>query len=171
MTNYSYILSNIVKNGSRSLSMISEAEFSNKSFPKKWSKKEVLGHLIDSAVNNLCRFSAAACGGSFHFNRYNQDHWVDINDYYNRQGKELIELWVAVNTHIAKLISKIPDKILLEQTSDHNFDEICMLMVEKGSKSSLSYLIWDYIYHLEHHLAQIISTYEYELNNFEEDQE
>lgn len=169
MLNYSYTLKLIINKSVKSLQLISEAEFSNKTFPKKWSKKETLGHLIDSGFNNLSRFTRASLQNDYHFERYNQDQWVEVNDYNSRQAKDLITLWESINTHIAALISKIPDEKLKKKTRDHNFDEICMLMVEPGSESSLSYLIWDYIYHLEHHLSQIISKYEYELTNFEDD--
>jgi hypothetical protein len=153
----------------KSLELISEAEFNSKTFPKKWSKKEILGHLIDSGFNNLQRFTRASLEDKYRFERYNQDQWVEINDYNSRQAKDLIHLWESINNHIVALIGKIPDEQLIKKTSDHNFDEICMLMVEPGSESSLSYLIWDYLYHMEHHLSQIISKYEYELTNFEDE--
>lgn len=169
MINYSYTLKNIVSRTAKSLNLISEAEFSSKSFPKKWSKKEILGHLIDSAVNNLRRFTIAPLRDTYVFDKYDQDKWVVFNEYDKRQAKDLISLWSGLNFHIAELVSRIPEETLEKKVTDHNFDEICMLVVEKGSKSSLSYLIWDYLYHMEHHLSQIISTYEYELTNFEEE--
>ena len=169
MINYAYTLKTIITNAEQKLQLISESKFSNKSFPKKWSKKEVLGHLIDSAVNNLTRFSKAAVEQTYFFDRYDQDQWVVMNDYQNRHSKDLIQLWSCLNSHIIRLINGIPEEILLKKVTEHNFDEICMLIVEKGSSSSLSYLIWDYLYHLEHHLSQIITNYEYELTNFEAD--
>lgn len=169
MLNYSYTLKLIINKSVKSLQLISEAEFSSKTFPKKWSKKEILGHLIDSGVNNLRRFTKAGLDDTYRFERYNQDRWVEINDYESRQAKDLINLWESINYHIAELLRKIPDERLKRKTTEHNFNEICMLMVEPGSESSLSYLIWDYLYHTEHHLSQIISKYEYELTNFEDD--
>ena len=38
------------------LSAISDEAASRKPAPNKWSKKEILGHLIDSAANNHQRF-------------------------------------------------------------------------------------------------------------------
>ena len=169
MLNYSYTLKVIISKTVKSLTQSSEAEYNSKTFPKKWSKKETLGHLIDSAMNNLRRFTKGALYEDYHFERYDQDLWVEFNDYNSRQAKDLIHLWESINYHLAAVISKIPDQKLKKKTTVHNFDEICMLMVEPGSESSLSYLIWDYLYHMEHHLSQIISTYEYELTNFEDD--
>lgn len=169
MLNYSYTLKVIIAKTVKSLRLISEAEFNRKDFPKKWSKKETLGHLIDSAINNTQRFTMATLDEKYIFERYNQDLWVEVNDYNSRQAKELIDLWESLNYHLAALLVKIPDSKLAKKTTRHNFNEICMLMVAEGSESSLSYLIWDYLYHMEHHLSQIISTYEYELTNFEDD--
>ena len=169
MLNYPYTLKVILNKATRSLKLISEAEFSSKTFPKKWSKKETLGHLIDSAVNNLRRFTKAAIQNDYRFERYDQDLWVEFNDYQSQQAKDLIRLWESLNYHIAHVVSQIPDEKLQKMTTEHNFDEICMLRVEPKSESSLSYLIWDYLYHMEHHLSQIIRTYEYELTNFEND--
>lgn len=169
MLNYAYTLKVIINKSVKSLQLISEAEFSAKTFPKKWSKKETLGHLIDSAINNLRRFTRASINSDYHFERYNQDQWVELNNYKERQAKDLILLWESINNHLIALLENIPEEVIRRKTSDHNFDEICMLMVETGSNSSLSYLIWDYLYHMEHHLSQIISNYEYELTNFEDD--
>lgn len=169
MLNYAYTLRLIISKTVKSLKQISEAEFSGKSFPKKWSKKEILGHLIDSAVNNLSRFTTATLNEPYIFERYDQDRWVEINGYNNRPATALIDLWENLNLHLAAFIDRIPEEQLKKRTREHNFDEICMLMVEKNSESCLSYLIWDYLYHMEHHLAQIISTYEYELTNFEDE--
>ncbi|MBL8017837.1 MAG: DinB family protein, partial [Ignavibacteria bacterium] len=41
------------------LSNYKEEQLSAKASPLKWSKKELLGHLCDSAVNNLGRFIRA----------------------------------------------------------------------------------------------------------------
>jgi hypothetical protein len=41
------------------LSRIKDTDFVYKPAPDKWSKKEILGHLIDSAANNHQRFIRA----------------------------------------------------------------------------------------------------------------
>ena len=62
----------------------SEIEFSRKSSPEKWSKKEILGHLIDSAVNNLQRFTEIQFQDKpYPIQKYDQDQLVIANDYQN----------------------------------------------------------------------------------------
>jgi len=67
--------------------------------------------------------------------------------------------WEIVHNHLEQMIQSIPEEVMTRLTSDHNFHEICMKPLRKGELTSLSYLIWDYIFHLEHHLAQIINNY------------
>jgi hypothetical protein len=57
---------------------IDDASFSLKSTPDKWSKKEELGHLIDSAQNNIQRFIRVQHEENVHI-RYNPDNWVAID--------------------------------------------------------------------------------------------
>ena len=52
-------LEKIVNNYNRRLEAIPEEEYLRKPHPEKWSKKEILGHLVDSAQNNIRRFVVA----------------------------------------------------------------------------------------------------------------
>ena len=67
------------------IGMIPEVELSAKSSPSKWSKIEVLGHLIDSAHNNLRRFICGQYESSPPKIIYEQDFWVRANDYEHKQ--------------------------------------------------------------------------------------
>jgi hypothetical protein len=59
------------------LNALDENEFSFKPAENKWSKKEILGHLIDSASNNHQRFVRAQF--EEHANIfYHQNEWVEI---------------------------------------------------------------------------------------------
>lgn len=130
-------------------------EMSHKPLINKWSKQEILGHLIDSAYNNHQRIIRAEKNGNLIFEGYDQNDWVSKNNYQNRDAKEIISLFISVNQHIAHLISHLSEEELYKTTNDHNFDKISMKTVEQGKPSSLSYLIEDYIIHLKHHLSQI----------------
>ena len=44
----------------------------------RWSKKEILGHLIDSAANNHQRFVRAQFVQSLDTPSYEQERWVSI---------------------------------------------------------------------------------------------
>jgi len=153
---YALKLNSILENCKPLLDTIPTSEMDHKPKPDKWSKKEILGHLIDSAYNNHQRFIRAEKRGNLIFGRYDQKEWVVKNNYQNRDAKEIIALFIAVHFHISQLISSINEKDLKQTTSAHNFDKICMNQVEIGKPSSLGYLIDDYIFHLEHHLGQIV---------------
>ena len=137
----------------------SNDELSSKESPGKWSEKEIIGHLIDSAYNNHQRFLRAMDQDHLVFNGYDQEKWVIHNNYQQRESYEVIECWKMSNMQLAELIDRIPKNKLEYETIDHNFHKICMVRPEKNSISSLKYLISDYLFHLEHHLQQILPNY------------
>jgi len=57
MTETIHRLEQLLKAGLEYISKCSESELAQKPTPEKWSKKEIIGHLIDSGLNNLQRFS------------------------------------------------------------------------------------------------------------------
>jgi hypothetical protein len=111
----------------------------------KWSKKEILGHLIDSASNNHQRFIRAQYTKAFHFPPYAQDDWVRIQHYREREWTELIELWSNYNRHLAHVIRNLP----------RESGEI-LVWVGDDPPMSLRELAEDYVRHLLHHLRQIL---------------
>src|SRR5690349_8813863 len=74
---------------------ISDAAASKPRAPGKWTRKEVLGHLIDSALNNHQRFVRAALQGDLTFPGYDQDGLVVLERFNAMHWTELIEFWVA----------------------------------------------------------------------------
>src|ERR1700689_763723 len=74
-----------------------------------WSRKEELGHLIDSATNNHMRFVLAAIDGEFRGQGYAQDKWVDAHGYRDMPWRDLVELWYRFNALLAHLIERIPE--------------------------------------------------------------
>ena len=159
MQDYPQALRRIIRHTAETMTLISSQDFNHKDHPHKWSKKELLGHLIDSAYNNHQRFLRATTQADFIFQGYDQDQWVLQNNYQNRPKEEVINTWVTVNQHLSILLEGLPKELLTRETTQHNFHKICMNRLEEGEKSSLPYLIWDYLFHLEHHLVQILPNY------------
>lgn len=110
----------------------------------KWSPKQVLGHLIDSAANNHQRFVRGQQAAGLHFPAYAQDHWVNSQQYNARSWGDLVELWTAYNRHLAHVIACIPDQAR---------DTPCS--IDPNPPVTLGFLAADYVDHLWHHLAQI----------------
>ena len=126
------------------LNVVPENEFRNKPKPEKWSKQEILGHLIDSAANNHQRFIR------IQFEKdpriiYEQDECVKHNHYNDLDKDHVIRFWTLYNTHILEVIKRVPDSNLL-RTSYTNGPE----------KLTLGWLINDYLVHLEYHMKQIV---------------
>ena len=156
---YVNTLNTIISKGVQGISTLSAAEMNFKASPGKWSKKELLGHLIDSAYNNHQRFIRAEKQGNLIFQGYDQEGWVIKNNYQNRNLEELLKLWEAANLHLAAIINGLSKEFINRPFTQHNFHKICMNLLSEGEPTSLSYLIWDYLFHIEHHLAQIIPNY------------
>ncbi len=127
------------------LSRISESESVVKPFVDKWSKKEILGHLIDSASNNLQRFVRAQLENPYSFPNYQQKEWVSTQHFQQEPWTELIQLWESLNKHLLHLISHIPE--------DKKNNSIT---VGTNPPITLSTLAEDYLRHLQHHLNQIL---------------
>ena len=84
---------------------IAEDKFSFKPSPEKWSKKEILGHLIDSATNNHQRFIRAQFEDKPEI-YYDQDMWVQYNHYNDMPLSQLIHFWTAYNLQLIELDEK-----------------------------------------------------------------
>ena len=168
MLPYHQQLNTIINNAIDKIKAITDEDFNHKPSPIKWSKKEILGHLIDSAYNNHQRFLRANTQDDLIFQGYDQDNWVIMNNYQNRSRDEVLDTWITVHRHLGELIEKLPAHILERQTSKHNFHKICMNRLQAEDTATLAYLVWDYLFHQEHHLSQIISGYERRIGGFED---
>lgn len=124
---------------------IPEEEFSYKPAPGKWSKKEILGHLIDSAANNHQRFVRIPFEDNPHI-RYDQDNWNKHSYHQLASKEEITAYWEMYNRHILFIIKHIPGEYL-SRTSLANTQE----------PLTLGWLIDDYVVHMEHHLRQIVN--------------
>ena len=130
------------------ISDLPENEFIAKPLPHKWSKKEVLGHLIDSAQNNLRRFICGQYESSPPHIIYDQDFWVQANDYGHMNKEDLIQLWRLINERICSILQTMPSA---------NYAKMCNSGKGSIQLHSLDWFAEDYVKHMKHHLNQIIA--------------
>jgi hypothetical protein len=137
-------LKQILEQTPEKLFSVTEEEAQQKPNPEKWSKKEILGHLIDSAANNHQRFVRLQIENEFSFPGYKQDEWVAVEHWQQKDWKGIIVLWQMYNRHLLHVLQYV-DETKLSNTINMN-DHVY----------SLQFLIDDYVDHMEHHLKQIL---------------
>ncbi|MDW3650397.1 MAG: DinB family protein [Bacteroidia bacterium] len=133
----------------------------------KWSPKEIIGHLIDSASNNHQRFVRAQFKRDMIFEGYKQEKWVIIQHYQKRSWNELVEMWVQYNLQLSHLMIYTPRELSWRPVSEHNLHQIAFKRIPAGEVTSLAYFMVDYVAHLEHHLCQILPDYQAVLEAYE----
>jgi len=119
--------------------------------PDKWTIKEILGHLIDSACNNQQKFVRAMAQTGVEFPKYEQEHWVESQKYNQIRWDELIRFWESFNLHIAHIIENV-DPNLLSNT----------ITIDGAGPFTLEFIMSDYNQHLKHHLKQIVPDTEFD---------
>lgn len=129
------------------LEAFSVAEMTARPAPNKWSKREILGHLCDSAMHNWQRFCLAQhTNGDLRHTGYQQDVLVVENNWQGQPTAETVRLWTSLNAQLVAVLKNLP-KEKLGNT----------ITLPDGKAGTLEYLIEDYLRHLEHHLAQVFS--------------
>jgi len=137
-------LQSILKIAER-LRQIEDSRASIRPAPGKWSKKEILGHLIDSAANNHQRFVRLQLTSRLDLPGYDGDEWVRLQRYQDRSWCEIIDLWQMYNLQLAGVIRLVDPKAL--RNVWHTPD---------GKDLDLEFIIRDYVVHMRHHLDQIL---------------
>ena len=114
--------------------------------PGKWCKKEVLGHLVDSASNNHQRFVRMQIENNLDLPQYKQNEWVQVQQYKTRNWIDVIKLWMAYNMHIVHVLKNIDESKLANTATFPEYGNL-----------TLQFIADDYVTHMEHHLKQIIN--------------
>ena len=146
-----------VESAAPRLLAISEPNSQEPRAEDKWSAKQILGHLIDSAANNHARFVLAQTKDDLLFPGYDQEAWVNINHYQERPWSELIGLWRAYNLQLHHLMTHASPQKMNTPCTLHTLQEIAFKAVPKSEPVTLEYLMKDYVDHLKHHLSQIFT--------------
>ena len=118
-----------------------------KAGPADWSKQEILGHLIDSALNNHQRVVRGALNAAWDFPPYDQNRWVEIQGYNQRDWADLVDLWAQSNFHMCSMIERLPQGAL---------DNPCN--IGREAPVGLGFVVEDYLRHLNMHLGQILEA-------------
>jgi hypothetical protein len=136
------------------LLVYNDEEASRRPAPGKWSRKEIVGHLIDSASNNHGRFVRAQLQDDLVFPGYDQDRWVQVQRYQSQPWADLVRLWHAYNRQIAYVMEVADPEAVERLRPRHNLHELAWKAVPVTEPATLAYFMRDYVDHLEHHLRQ-----------------
>jgi len=129
------------------LGQMSSQKAGIKPAPQVWSKKEILGHLIDSAANNHQRFVRGAQNLAADFPPYNQNRWVEVQHYNDMNWSDIVELFCQLNLHLCRVLAVLPEECLQNPCN-----------IGKEQPVPMQLIITDYLRHLKHHLSKILDT-------------
>jgi len=124
---------------------IPESVAAQKARPDKWSKKEILGHLVDSAANNHQRFVRMQLQPHLELPGYEQEGWVRVQRWQTLEWGDIVELWQIYNKHLVRLIRTVDPNALRNSWVD-----------PEGQTVNLEFLMRDYIVHMKHHLDDVL---------------
>ena len=115
----------------------------------KWSKQEIIGHLVDSAINNLKRFTEIQfLPQPYIIISFNQNELVPVNNYQHIPISHIVQLWQCLNRQVIYVAENIPaEKLQFEVHPQY----------ENHETKTLGWVIADYVDHMEHHFEQIFT--------------
>jgi len=122
------------------LAGVPEAVTAVKLSADRWSLREIVGHLVDSASNNHQRFVRLQGAGPLEFPGYAGEAWVELQDYNGLDWRTLTDLWFSYNRLLLHLVDRIGPAAAGNTWK-----------TEQGSLS-LEWLVKDYYRHLAEHV-------------------
>ena len=111
--------------------------------------KQILGHMVDSASNNTHRiihlqYQESPLIFPDYANFENNDRWIAIQNYEEKDWNDLVQLWKYSNMHLAHVIKNInPSKL----------DNVWISALNE--KISLKAMVIDFPRHFKLHLDEI----------------
>jgi nitroreductase len=142
-------LQNTVASAPQRLGAITSESAAHQSSDDAWSRKQELGHLIDSAANNHRRLILAQLEDNPELPSYDGEGWAAANAYQHRDWGSLIETWRRSNIDFMEAVEAVPESA---------WSRTCRIA---GSEPlTLRFVFDDYVSHLDHHLEHILSGVE-----------
>ncbi|HXM60786.1 MAG TPA: DinB family protein [Terriglobales bacterium] len=126
------------------LSKLPLSQVELKQSPVKWSPKEELGHLLDSAANNHQRIVRTHLEDEAKMPGYDGNAWVELHKYQQRNWQEMINLWQALNRQLLAAAEAVPESA---------WSRTCT--IADSLPLTLKFVFEDYIGHMVHHLRHI----------------
>jgi hypothetical protein len=113
------------------------------------SIRQIVGHMVDSASNNIHRvihmhYQSSPIKYPDYANLGNNDRWIAIQNYQEEEWNDLVGLWVSLNRHMVHLIKQV-DVSKLDQYWISALNE----------PVTLREMITDYPRHFKLHLDEI----------------
>ena len=121
----------------------------------KWSAKQIIGHLIDSAGNNHQRFVRAQFSDELVFDGYQQNDWVRVEHFQEKPWPELVQFWQLFNQHILHIMKHAPEDTRTKLRRRHNLHQLASEQIKEDEPVTLEWFMRDYVDHLKKHLGQI----------------
>lgn len=137
-------LAEIVVRTERDLARLSEEATSKPAIQGGWSRKQILGHLIDSASNNHQRFVRAMLSDELRWPSYDQSGCVRVERFEDARWSDLLSFWTGYNRFLAHVLAGVPED---------KRNTLCF--IGNNPQMTLEQLAVDYIKHMEHHLEQL----------------
>jgi len=156
MQDYVRDLIDTVNGAEPALLALGDAASARRVAPGKWSPRETIGHLIDSASNNHRRFVVAPSGAHLVFDGYDPDEWVAAGHYQDAAWSELVTLWATFNRHLARVMAAVSLDDLIRPRARHNLHELAWQPIPADRPATLDEFMRDYVGHLQHHLRQVL---------------
>ena len=153
---YARRLVDVVGRAAPALLALDDAATARRPAPGKWSAREIIGHLIDSASNNHQRFVRFRDRDDLVVEGYEQDVWVAGQGYQDAPWAELVLLWTTYNRHLARVMAVTPAIDRDRARREHNLHLRAYHAAPADRAVTLAYFMNDYVDHLEHHLAQVL---------------
>ncbi|MEP6743297.1 MAG: DinB family protein [bacterium] len=124
----------------------------------KWSSKQIIGHLIDSATNNHQRFVRAQFTDDLIFLGYQQNEWVRAEHFQEEPWRDLVQFWQSYNQHILHIMKHAPEDARTKLRERHNLHQLASEKIKEDEPVTLEFFMRDYVDHLKHHLNQIFGN-------------